>query len=215
MKDLLVLLVHLLTTVAKLLRPGDGRAVVADSLLMKQQLKVINRSRCRTPNLSTVDRILFGFWSLFLAPRRILWVAVIMRPSTLLKFHEPLKNCKYRLLFSSRRKGRPSPKGLSDELIHAIVELKRRNPRFGCPQIAPINGRSFGVEIDKDVVRRVLAKHYRPEPGAGGPSWLTFIGHMRDSLWSVDLFRCESITLKTHWVLVWCGNPAHHYAALR
>jgi transposase InsO family protein len=25
---------------------------------------------------------------------------------------------------------------------------------------------------------------------------------MKDSLWSVDLFRCESITLKTQWVLV-------------
>ena len=25
---------------------------------------------------------------------------------------------------------------------------------------------------------------------------------MKDSLWSVDLFRCESITLTTHWVLV-------------
>jgi hypothetical protein len=35
MKDLLILLVHLLTTVAKLLGPDGGvRAVVADSLLM-------------------------------------------------------------------------------------------------------------------------------------------------------------------------------------
>jgi transposase InsO family protein len=25
---------------------------------------------------------------------------------------------------------------------------------------------------------------------------------MKDSLWSIDLFRCESILLKTHWVLV-------------
>jgi transposase InsO family protein len=25
---------------------------------------------------------------------------------------------------------------------------------------------------------------------------------MKDSLWSVDLFRCESIFLKTHWVLI-------------
>ena len=58
------------------------------------------------------------------------------------------------------------------------------------------------MEIDKDVVRRVLARHYRPQPGGGGPSWLTFIGHMKDSLWSVDLFRCESITLRAHWVLV-------------
>jgi transposase InsO family protein len=33
---------------------------------------------------------------------------------------------------------------------------------------------------------------------------LTFIGHIKDSLWSVDLFRCESIRLKSHWVMdVW------------
>ena len=31
---------------------------------------------------------------------------------------------------------------------------------------------------------------------------LTFLGHMKDSLWSADLFRCESPTLRTHWVLV-------------
>jgi hypothetical protein len=64
MKDLLVLLAHLLTTVAKLLGPGGARAVVADSLLMKQQLLVINRSRHRAPNFSTLDRILLGLWSL-------------------------------------------------------------------------------------------------------------------------------------------------------
>lgn len=60
----------------------------------------------------------------------------------------------------------------------------------------------FGFDIDKDVVRRVLAKHYKPTTGNEGPSWLTFIGHTIDSLWSVDFFRCESISLKTHWVMV-------------
>jgi putative transposase len=44
--------------------------------------------------------------------------------------------------------------------------------------------------------------HYHPEPNGGGPSWLTFMGHMKDSLWSIDLMRCESITLKTYWILV-------------
>jgi putative transposase len=61
---------------------------------------------------------------------------------------------------------------------------------------------AFGVEINKDVVRRILGHHYRPESDSGGPSWLTFLGHMKDSLWSYDLFRCESATLRTHWVLV-------------
>ena len=31
---------------------------------------------------------------------------------------------------------------------------------------------------------------------------LTFIGHLKHSLWGIDLFRCESATLRTHWVLV-------------
>ena len=61
---------------------------------------------------------------------------------------------------------------------------------------------TFGIDIDKDVVRRVLDQHYRPIPGGGGPSWLTFLGHTKDSLWSIDLFRCESILLNSHWVLV-------------
>jgi hypothetical protein len=35
----------------------------------------------------------------------------------------------------------------------------------------------FGVEIDEDVVRRVLANHSRPTSGSDGPSWLTFLPH--------------------------------------
>ena len=62
---------------------------------------------------------------------------------------------------------------------------------------------SSGIRIDKDGVRRVLAKHYRPDPDTGdGPSWLSFIGDMKDSLWSVDLFRGESILMKSQWVMV-------------
>ena len=175
--DLLALFVHLLTTIAKLLRPGGSRAVVADSLLMKQQLLVINRSRRRAPNLSALDRFLFGFWSLFLNLRRIHRAAVIIRPSTLLNFHDILKQQKYRLLYSSGRKGKPGPKGPSQELIQAIVELKQRNSRFGCRRIAQQINKAFGVAIDKDIVRRVLEKHYHPYHDDNGPSWLTFIGH--------------------------------------
>ena len=45
--------------------------------------------------------------------------------------------------------------------------------------------------------------HYRPgDPGINSPSWLTLIGQVKDSLWSVDLFHCESILLHSHWVLL-------------
>ena len=46
------------------------------------------------------------------------------------------------------------------------------------------------------------AKRSRPAPGGTGPSWLSFVGHTTDSLWSVDLLRCASIVLQSYWVLV-------------
>jgi hypothetical protein len=141
--------------------------------------------------------------SLFVRPGRIAKVAVLVSTATLFKFHDALKKRKYRRLFSAHSKGKPGPKGPSKELINAIVEMKERNPRFGCPRIAQQLSKAFGIEIDKDVVRRVLGKYYRPIIGSNsdGSSWLTFIGHMKDSLWSVDLFRCESILLTTHWII--------------
>ena len=81
--------------------------------------------------------------------------------------------------------------------------MKQRIPCFGYMRFAQQVSHAFGVEIDKDVVRRVLARHYRPdESGAQGSSWLALIAHAKDSLWSIDLFRCESILLRSHWVML-------------
>jgi transposase InsO family protein len=199
----LLTLLHLAVAAAKLCRPGGVRAVIAENLLLKQQLIVLRRARQRAPNLTVGDRVVCGFGSLFLRPGRMRKVALGVRPATLLTFHRALVRRKYRRLFSSSHRPRtPGPKGPSETLIQAIVELKSRNPRFGCPRIARIISRTFDVDIDKNLVHRVLAKHYRPASGGGGPSWLSFIGHATDSLWSVDLFRCESIVLQSYWVLV-------------
>jgi hypothetical protein len=79
MRDLLILIVHLITTVGRLANPGGLRAVVAESVLVKHQLLIVSRSRQRSPNLCNL---------------------------------------------------------------------------------------AFGTSINKDVVRRILALHCRPEPGA-------------------------------------------------
>jgi len=71
----------------------------------------------------------------------------------------------------------------------------------GCKRIAKQIGLAFGLDIDKDVAHRILGIHFRPKASSGGPSWFSFIGHAKDSLWSLDLFRCESAMLRTYWVL--------------
>jgi transposase InsO family protein len=203
MRDVLVLFVHLIVTIVRLMRPGGVRSVLAECVLLRHQLQVLNRPRQRAPDLHPIDRFIAGLCGGLMRPARLLRSAIVLKPATILKFHRSLVKRKYRELFSPKRKrARPGPKGPSPELGAAIVAMKRRNPRFGYQRIADQLSVAFGITLDKDTVRRVLAKHYRPSPDSGGPSWLSFLGHSRDSLYSTDLFRCESLILNTHWVMV-------------
>ena len=77
MKDVFYLLFDLINTLAKLLRPGGSRTVIAENLLLKQQFIIHSRSRHRAPNLTTRDRTVLGFLSLFLNPRRLARSAII------------------------------------------------------------------------------------------------------------------------------------------
>jgi putative transposase len=196
------LFIHLLWTLIRLLRPGGSRSVVAETLLVKQQLLILNRSRQRAPALRPADRVIAGLLAAMIRPARLVRCAIVLKPSTIMSFHRALVRRRYRLLFSPRRRGKPGPKGPSLELIAAICEMKRRNPTFGYQRIAHQLSIVFDIELDKDVVRRVLLKRYRPNPGNRSPSWLSFLGHAKDSLWSLDFFRCESLILKSHWAMV-------------
>jgi putative transposase len=201
-RDLTVLFLHLLPTVARLAGPGGARSVVAESVLVKQQLLIVNRSRKRSPNLRPADRVVVGLCALFMRPGRLIRSAIVVKPSTLLGLHRALILRKYRRLFSSKGPMKPGRNGPSQDVIAAVVDMKRRNPTWGCPRIAQQITLAFGIPINKDVVRRILAARYEPKPDSTGPSWLTALGHAKDSLWSLDLFRCESAVLQIHWVLV-------------
>ena len=71
MKLLFPLLGHLLVTLARLASPGGVRAVVAESLAVKHQLLIMRRSRRRAPDLSALDRLMLGFYTLLVSPKRL------------------------------------------------------------------------------------------------------------------------------------------------
>ena len=161
MRDLAVLFLHLLATVARLAGPGGARAVVAESVLVKQQLLILNRSRKRSPNLRLAERLVAGVCTLLMRPSRLVRSAIVLKPSTLLRLHRALIGRKYRRLFSTTAPTKPGPKGPSQEVIAAVVDMKRRNPTWGCPRIAQQIALAFGIPMNKDVVRRILAVRYR------------------------------------------------------
>src|SRR2546423_9725037 len=98
--------IHFLATLAGLLGPGGVRSIVAESLLLKHQLLLLNRSRQRSPNLCAWDRILARWMALLMPPTRLLRSAIVLKPSTLLGLHKALSKqstapCSHRISVGS------------------------------------------------------------------------------------------------------------------
>jgi hypothetical protein len=84
MRDVFILFLHLIVTVVRLARPGGRRSIVAESLLVKHQLRILNRGRKRAPNLRATERFIAGLCTLFMKLARVLRSAIVLKPSTLL-----------------------------------------------------------------------------------------------------------------------------------
>ena len=128
-------------------------------------------------------------------------------------FIRPWFKGKYSLLVSGPER-KPGPRGPSPELIQLIVEIKQKNPKYGCPRIAMLVSQLLRIKINVSLVQRIWRKHYYLVPGGQGPSWLTNIGVNKDQLWSIDFFRCESIVLKSHWVRLVMDQFSKHSVAV-
>ena len=64
MREIVILFVHLIATLFRQFGPGGVRAVVAESVLVKHQLLIDNRSRQRSPNLRVSHRLIVGLCAL-------------------------------------------------------------------------------------------------------------------------------------------------------
>jgi putative transposase len=79
-RNLVVLFIHFIATLARLLGPGGVRFLVAESLLLRHQLLIVKRSQQRSPNLPSSDRILAGLLALLVRPTRLLRSAILLKP---------------------------------------------------------------------------------------------------------------------------------------
>ena len=116
MRDIFTLFLHVIVAIVRLGQPGGLRSVVAESVLMRHQILILNRGRKRAPNLRSSDRIIAGLCTLFMRQARVLRSAIVLRTSTLLHFHKMLVQQKYRLLFSRNESGGRVPKDRRNSL---------------------------------------------------------------------------------------------------
>src|SRR6516162_6190232 len=164
MKDLLLTLLHLAVVTAKLCGRGGARAVIAENLVLKQQLIVLRRARKRPPNLALSDWLLCGFGSLFLSPghpkgrhRRTPFDAAGVSSGLGAVQVPPAV-----LIDTVPQEARPEGAGRGPHPGHRRPEVAQSPVRLS-PDCAD-HLQTFGIDVDKNVVYRVLSKHYRP-PG--------------------------------------------------
>ncbi len=202
MKMSAILIVHLLVTLVKLLLPGGVRTIVAENMALKQQLITLKRKQKRCPKLSSFERFFFGFIANLTGKHCVYHYAVVIKPATILRFRKALIKRKYHKLFTNKTTRKPGKMPPEQWIVDLVIEIKQKNPTFGYGRIAMQIHQAFSVEVSRYTVGRILRIHKDKLPPNDSHSWLSFLGNMKDSLWSIDLFRCESINLKSHWAMV-------------
>jgi hypothetical protein len=160
------------------------------NLLLRQQLQVALRPKCRLP-LRRRDRL---FWLVVqrLRPdwRRYL---LFVRPETVIRWHR--RGWRWYWRWRSRtRLGRPR---LSGEVRALIARRASENPLWGTERI---RGEllKLGLVVSARSIRR-----YRRVRTARPPSqaWRTFLRNELAGIWAADLFVVQTLTFKTLYVL--------------
>jgi putative transposase len=123
---LLALIVRALARL--LLRTGQDGTKDLEILVLQHQLRVLHR-KIGPPKFRASDRVLLAVASRAIPRER--WVAFLVTPATLQRWHRELVKRKW----SYAGTGRPGRPPIDPEVRELIVRLARENPRWGCVRI--------------------------------------------------------------------------------
>jgi transposase InsO family protein len=174
----------------------DRGDLIAENVLLRQQLSVLTRPTRRRPRLRTRDRL---FWLVARALRRD-WCRhlVLVTPDTVVRWHRQ----GWRLLWRWRSRGGPGRPRLSAEVRSLIARIAQENPSWGAERI---RGEllKLGIAVSKRSVQQ-----YRRRGPARPPhqSWRTFLHNHRASIWAADLLTVQTVTFRTLYVLLFVSH---------
>jgi transposase InsO family protein len=170
--------------------------LVAENLILRQQLAVLTRPTRKRPRLCFRDRL---FWVVVRALRRD-WRRhlVVVRPETVIGWHRQ----SWRLFWRWKSRPRGGRPRLDAEVRELIARMARENPAWGSERI---RGEllKLGITVSKRSVQQ-----YRRRGPARPPSqtWRTFLANHRPDLWAADLFTVQTLAFKTLYVLVFIAH---------
>ncbi len=157
--------------------------LIAENLLLRQQLIVLNRS-VRRPRFTPADRGLF----VLLASKLQTWkeALLIIKPETVLRWHR----AGFRLFWKWKSRATTSEPKLPVETITLIKELARHNRLWGAERI---RGEllKLGIKVAKRTVQRYMRLARPPRPH--GQSWATFLRNHANDIWACDFLQVHDV----------------------
>ncbi|MDP9313216.1 MAG: integrase core domain-containing protein [Chloroflexota bacterium] len=157
--------------------------LIAENLLLRQQLVVLNRS-VKRPRFSAADRGLF----VLLASRLQHWqeALLIVKPETVLRWHRE----GFRLFWKRKSQGRSREPKIPVATITLIKEMAVNNRLWGAERI---RGEllKLGIKVAKRTVQRYMCQARPPRPR--GHSWATFIQNHASDIWACDFLQVHDV----------------------
>jgi transposase InsO family protein len=170
--------------------------LLAENLLLRQQLAVLTRPTRKRPRLRVRDKL---FWlAVGLLRRDWRRHLVLVRPETVVRWHRQAR----RLFWRWKSRGRPGRPRLSAEVRELIARMACENSSWGAERI---RGEllKLGIAVSKHAVQRYRRRGPARSPS---PSWRTFLRNHRPSIWAADLLTVQTLALRTLYVLLFVSH---------
>lgn len=174
-------------------------------LLLRQQVRILQRTHARRIRMTRIEKSFLAIITTRLkraaglTVERLREVLLIVRPKTVLQWHQALVRRKW-TFHHAAKPGRPA---LADHLQQLIIQMAQENPGWGYLRISG-ELLKVGYSVDPITVRNVLKRHRvppAPQRLQSGVNWQQFLNHYRHQLLACDFFTVETLWLKTVYVL--------------
>ena len=157
--------------------------LLAENLLLRQQLIVLNRS-VKRPRFTAADQGLF----VLLASRVPPWkeALLIIKPETVLRWHRQ----GFRLFWKWKSRAISRQPKISNETITLITEMATTNRLWGAERI---RGEllKLGIKVAKRTVQHYMRQRRPPRPH--GQTWSTFLRNHAHDTWACDFLQVTDL----------------------
>jgi transposase len=161
---------------------------IAEILLLRHQLAVLQRRQPRRPDLDWADRALHATLLAVIPKVRHYGLRLLVSPDTIVRWHRDIVRRRWAARSIRGKTGRPATRRNINALV---LRLARENTDWGYRRIhGELAG--LGVKIAASTVREILKNAgIHPAPRRAGATWRQFLRSQAEAILACDFFTAD------------------------